>query len=537
MLEHTHTQVVGNCSDSEYTAYVARIQAHFDLATRGKPLFRVDIDNMFDVYLNGFHPSRRQYHNCNTCRQFINRFGGLVVMEGHNFKSAIWPDLAFTPTEYHEPILGMIKAMAGAKIEGVFFTPSLELGTAHTMGLSGFVPQYDWHHFAVKLADNHSAHHTRRDLTAGQVSAVKAENFKTVKRALAEWKAEHVEQAVSLLKTGAIPRSEVVLGAAEWLLRLYQERSTTRDRRKLENIMWSFVAQAPDGFCHPRASMLGTLLDDVKAGRDFSAIKRAYADKVRSDKYQRPTAAPTSGSIKQAEELFQKMELAPALRRRFARIEEIQKLWAPTQLIEDKVGIFGGLLAKGQTQAESLHVSTIDITWEKFRRTVLPEAKSMKCLVPQHGGFCAVLTAADETAPRLFQYDNPFSIYLWVNGSPAAQWGLRFGTWADVSGLSLRPEHWGEDGRFKHLPQGAVFYLEKARESRSSGLALFPSLLRSELHGVRSVIEAYSTKGQLEGMAEGTACGLSFGPAGQPIMVRVQNRLNNTITYKIDRWD
>ena len=46
----------------------------------------------------------------------------------------------------------------------------------------------------------------------------------------------------------------------------------------------------------------------------------------------------------------------------------------------------------------------------------------------------------------------------------------------------------------EHHGAGVLFVLAGARESRQDGSALFPEILKSEFHGIRSVIEAYSLK-------------------------------------------
>ena len=41
-----------------------------------------------------------------------------------------------------------------------------------------------------------------------------------------------------------------------------------------------------------------------------------------------------------------------------------------------------------------------------------------------------------------------------------------------------------------------------------AGCALFPEIIRSELHGVRSVIEAYSKRNGISGYSDASACGI-----------------------------
>lgn len=75
-----------------------------------------------------------------------------------------------------------------------------------------------------------------------------------------------------------------------------------------------------------------------------------------------------------------------------------------------------------------------------------------------------------------------------------------------------------------------------ARETRNPGLALFPEILRSDLHSVRSVIEAYSARGKMQGLEEATACGLIVG-SNSDALVRVTDASGVLRVYHIDRWD
>lgn len=84
---------------------------------------------------------------------------------------------------------------------------------------------------------------------------------------------------------------------------------------------------------------------------------------------------------------------------------------------------------------------------------------------------------------------------------------------------------------------GALFILEHAVESRTgAGNALFPSTLKSEYHGMRSVIEAHSKGQELEGRGPGNACGLLIGREACGVHLRVTSA-GQVQDYKIDRWD
>ena len=66
-----------------------------------------------------------------------------------------------------------------------------------------------------------------------------------------------------------------------------------------------------------------------------------------------------------------------------------------------------------------------------------------------------------------------------------------------VLGITKLPPEWN-GGNYPHFAQGVLIVLERCRDTGSTDLALFPEILRSDLHEVRSVIEAYSNKNKLQ---------------------------------------
>lgn len=525
----------GNIDDAEYSAFLNRVKSRFttNLSDGKNPAFTTDAAGLWDAYLGTFSdPADRQHHNCNTCRHFIERFGGLVTINEHGeSEPAIW-NADDAPEHYKPAITAMARLVRRANVTGVFLSSDAHLGQPKT-GI--------WSHLAVTLPA--STLHRDRLLTAGQKMAEKREDFGTVVRALAEFTADHIETALRLLKTDTLYQSEKVLGQAEWLGALHTKRSSAADQRRKNNHVWAAVAMAPAGFCHPRSGMIGTLLEDIAAGMEFDQVSKRFADKMHPLRYQRPQAAPTAGNIAQAEKVFEQLGLAPALHRRIARFEEVPKVWEPRARPANPPagGIFGHLEPKGSgSSSVSMSMPTITMTLQKFVQTVVNDADKLEIMLPAGSApFIVITTAVYADAPPVFQWDHAFAWYMWHGGAAPSQYGLA-GGWAEVAGITRLPARWNDDGqRFKHQGDGLILLLQGARETRQAGAALFPSLLRSELHGVRATIEAHSRSAQLEGMADGTAIGYDLRDgqgSGYPTTVRVTTS-GRMQTYKIDRWD
>jgi len=430
------------------------------------------------------------------------------------------------PPEY----AAIARAVRSAKVTGVFLSSEQEWGKAKTGA---------WHHLyvAVPLEARFRATTIR---TADQAAAEKLEEFGIVRRALGEYTLPTLNEALRVLSSNSLYRSEKVLGPVQWLRDLADAMHKT-GKAPARNILWRSVAAAPAGFCHPRSSMAGTLLDDIAAGKSFDDVSASFSRKMNPGQYQRPQAAPTAGGIAVAEKLVKELGIERSLLRRMATVEEIQALWRPTPPAASESGTAGGvfshIVAKGEKAPPTLKIPAQTMTWTKFASTVLPNATRIAASTPfGKGSFCGITTAVNPEAPILFQWGHPFSTYVYLYGSPAAVWSLKPGAWVDVTAITHRPMTW--NGAKSDLGNGIVVCLEGARETNKGGLCLFPETLRADLRPIRSVIEAYSATAELAGKAEGSACGLSFneGDGQAPLKLRVFSG-SAFLDYTIDRWD
>lgn len=516
--------------EADYGALLASVTGTF--AASAGPLFTTNAADLFDLYLSNL-PAERDVHTCTACRRFAEGFGGLVTIgEDGRAVSAMWCD-EDAPAFYRAAVKAMQSEVQRARVTGPFLSGEPRYGMPKTGA---------WTHFAV--TPPRSAVFKHGLLSPGQAMAAKREDFRTVASALADFTPPMLTEALRLLEAESLARSERFVAPVRWMLDLHTARAAARDSRVRDNILWRAIASAPEGYCHPRASVVGSLLEDIAAGLGFAEVKRRFDAKMHPLQYQRPQAAPAAGAIAAAEKVVEALGIAPSLERRFARLDEIDALWVPDESKAPPAsgGVFGHLAPKnGGAAPLASGMPAATMTWDKFARTVLPAATAMEVQVPAHGNFIAMTTAVHEDAPPILRWDgdgdrNPVAWYVYHGGSPAQQWGLRGNSWAKVEALSLLPTMWGEKPS-PHLGEGVVIVIEGALDTRTESNYLFPETLRSELHGARAVIEAYSKGAKLAPPEGPAACGLDMRKGGQAgYVLRVTGATGKT-DYRIDRWD
>ena len=286
----------GNLDDREYATLLARIEHRFLANVRdgAEPVFKTNAD-LWWPYLGSFPAAVRQHHTCSTCRHFLERYGGLVTIDPVTGVTTpvFWhPNDAARRGSVDYDMLGQLVAVVGtAEVTGVFLSATPRWGTSMTQRREG---EPAWRHFGFRAPSSMPSEHS------GPKMAEKGQDFAQDRRALTEYRPEQLDQAVEFLRTDALYRGEKVLGPIAWLRDLQR---AARASGRFDNVVWRAIATAPAGFCHPRSSMAGTLLEDLASGMTFADVARRFAAKMSPLQYQRPQAPPSAGNITAAEKL------------------------------------------------------------------------------------------------------------------------------------------------------------------------------------------------------------------------------------------
>lgn len=540
MSEPTATAPARDVAYEDLLAGVHRCFAAIVGKKGTKHLFRTATPPLQPIYLAALPAELRQEHTCSTCRRFFDRFGGLVTIDGEGRTvPAMW-DPASAPERYADAVRALAEAVAQAPVSGVFLARETVWGTPRTDA---------WEHLAV-TPPKWLVHEPSPVKTTGQTIAEKRHDREILLRGLADFPLELVKKAHTLLSGERLFRSEKCIGVAKWLLDLHIQLAATRDERVRDNLVWLAVAGAPAGFCHVRSTMIGTLLEDLKADMPFDQLRARFAAKMDTLQYQRPTAAPSAGNIAQAEKIVAELKAAGALERRFARLSDIQALWRPAHAHKasrsgkDRKGTFSHLKPGGKAGATT-DLPTTTMTWEKFARTVLPNAEQIEFMVPSgRSSYLAFVTAKRADAAPIVQWDsaerrNPVTCYVYHGGSPPQQWGLTPGVYHPVTAVALQPAHWDASKSFPHQGQTVTFILAGAKDLEyKKGAGLFPEWLKSEYHPIRATLEAYTREAVIAGKEEAEACGIGLSKGGTwNLDFRVTVKGGLRTVYRLDRWD
>lgn len=370
------------------------------------PLFRTSASDLFDTFLYYLPDACKQEYTCRACKHFVDRFGGLVfIKDDGTTESAIW-NIENIPGMFIEPITQMKEIVESAQVQDIFVSDYVDLGTYDTNG---------FHHFSVKLP--RVMINTSRVKNASQVSAEKAEDYGMLKRALEKYSMSQIDQALNLLESGSLYRGSSYVAMCKWFKETKEKIASINDQPQHTNMIWKYAATAPNGFTHISGSMLGTLLDYIIDGDDFDTIKRKFETNMSAENYRRSQSAPTQRAVESAEKLIEKLGLADSLRRRYAKLDELPEnefIWkSKTEKKEEvKTGVFAGVQTKTTDSNETKSViPQVTMTWDKFRKTILPTADKLEVKVDGTTHLMGIVTAAVPESENIMNWDNTFSWY------------------------------------------------------------------------------------------------------------------------------
>lgn len=353
------------------------------------------------------------------------------------------------------------------------------------------------------------------------VMARKKEDVKNMRFAVRQIKKETAETALHLLASGALRRAEVAKANAQFLVDAYRAK---------DNDFVHLVGEAPEGFCHPRSSVISTLLDNIESGMGGEALTNAWNNLMDPLVYKRPTEAPKAGNIARAEKLFEELGLADSLKRRFAAPSELQYLWKPPQKQTEKQnGVFGHL--RKVTKSE-LAVDGGSITFVKFLSKVLPTAE---VVVISPAALSAFTVAAVPESPPILAWDKPEArntVATWTYARTGIQ-PHKFGLQGSQFVVGLTLDTWMKDVEDTGNRGQRAFWVLEATQAPEFYTGLFPENLRPELREVASVIEAHN-------QTDRTGCGKpdSYAAGATVVGASVVVNSNGVCTkYLIDRWD
>lgn len=482
-------------------------------------------DELYEIYLNSFEDEQvRQDHKCRCCRDFFRRSGTLIQLAaGGQSHSLLFQDSEEVPELYRPFVRAAAAKLTNARINTVLTAKrkgaTVDIGEARKGGFE---------HFHFELAG--VAVRAEVVLDTYQTAAAIKEDVRLLNESFGRW------TLVTLKRAKALFENDVRLARSQFseIVPTFMDIREASNEIKHHNVRHNYVVSravaSRKGVVRIGQSVVGEFLDKLQAISNENVAIQHFLAMTDKAGYMRPSAAPAAGAVAQAEKLFAELELAPSLRRRAMRRDELTRTFWKQPVVEEKpvAGLFGGIKTKDGVSANDAAVGSDiqagKISVMKLHKLIQAEGVTgIELMIP--GGhtkiFSSLTTAVDPDSKPILRWDdeerrNPACAYSYTNPVHPSTWGLTAYQWASIVAVIPEVNLFGIEVLPEDVLVNARFVLAEGYDHNARvNLPLFPETLRAELHGVRSVVEAYARANVLEEVDKGMvvaqcAIGLKF---------------------------
>lgn len=406
-------------------------------------LFRVNISGakVWETYLTSFEDDpiyrdpESSWHNCNTCNNFIRRYGNIVAINNDNKILSLFD---FTIEGEFAPVVSALsKLIKGAKIENVFFETLNELkllpyekctksNEVYQLGVASNMKQYTKEEAekfgVVKEGEIKKFTHAHVFLPTIFVSKTTAsiENimgeYRDAKnvftRAMEEIPLDTLLLVRDLINQGSLLDGPSHLFKVELMIPLKemydQVPSNQRDN-------WCWVNSYQFKLAKFKNELIGVLCSELAEGKEINEACQTWNKRVDPANYMKATAPITKKQIEEAKKFVEENGYVESFNRRFATIDDIKV----SEILHSNVGkgeiksvsIFDGVKSTSTRHKRSEFDKVEEVPIEKFMKDILPGCTSIEAFLNNNhkGNLVSLTTANVKESKPIFKWDNNYS--------------------------------------------------------------------------------------------------------------------------------
>ena len=420
-------------------------------------LFRSTVTGreLWTAYMGGFvndpvfrDPSSSE-HNCNTCRNFFERYGNIVAVDG-DLNIITMFDGVF-PVEYQESFRRMNNMLMRAPIANVFAetfdylnkapyeksnrnAEDFALGVAENMkrytdeeaqkfGVVEAGRVYSFDHFMVRLPREFV---TFSKESVETIQARHRDDKNQMERGLNEISVDTLMLVQDLISQGSLLNGDAYLQKVESFMEKASEYACV-PMEKRDNWLW--VNSYKYGYARFRGELIGTLCTEIAEGKDLEKACLDWNKRVDPANYMKAKAPITQQMIDSAKAFVVENGYEKSFARRCATMEDIKVCDILHSNVGDgkvkPVSIFDELKPTATKKSDTDFKNVPVIGIEDFMRDVLPTSTSVEVYLQnkQEKNFVTLTAPADEESKPIFKWPNNFG---WTyNGDLAGKSEIR----------------------------------------------------------------------------------------------------------------
>ena len=403
----------------EFHKFAILVEEQFrNMSSNGSyKLFRVDLskDQVWDKYLESFPEGtnpvykERTEHDCQTCRQFINKIGNVIAVDINFNVVSVWdidktnPNLVYPYNIVSSLLADYVKSK---KIKTVFLMNEKTAGAKTTQQLLENGNVKTWHHFYANIP-NKFYMKNGLEKKLGNVQS----RYAVHKRSLETITESSIETVIDLINQNVLYRGAEFKSSLENFEKMSKEYKSLNENQQ-NFYVWLTYNKPGAGI---RNTVIGTLLVDLSEGVDVETAVKSFESKVAPANYKRPKAIVTERMVKDAIKTIDSIGLRDSLPRRHAVSSDISindVIFADRGIamkdrdpLFDLIGVSDEKISMQQTE------NAPEIGIEEFIQNIIPLTSELKLAVNESMKPNEVFISApiNPQSPSLFKWDNGFS--------------------------------------------------------------------------------------------------------------------------------
>ena len=511
------------------------MQAQFNKMCASGKLFRSNLtgNQIWDLYISSFEKENdpifrdpeSSTHNCNHCKNFIRRYGNIVVID-KNYDIITMFDFV-APKEFDSVVKTMSKAIKAAPISNVFFEPYEELNSlpyekcnrtnpVFRLGIDKNVKQYtelEARKFGVVspgqiMTFTHmhlSLPKTYVDFSGKSIEAITSEyrDSKNVfKRAMDEISEDTLQLVKELILQGSLLDGQTHLYKVEQFIPFAKEYKTISENKK-DN--WCWVKSYQLQIAKFKNELIGVLCSELAEGIELNDACQSWNKRVDPANYMKATAPITKKQIEDARKFVEENGYVESFNRRFATIDDIKASEIHHINIGDgsikPVSIFDGVKSTSTRHKRSEFEGIEEVSIEKFMKDILPTCSSVEVFLANNHerNMVSITTSNVKDSKPIFKWSNNYS---WTfNGNLAGKSQIKEAVktrGGNVNGVLRFSIMWAENDptdnsdldAHAYEPNGThIYYASYRGNSTSMSGTLDVDITRPNSLGNKNIIE------------------------------------------------
>jgi hypothetical protein len=448
-------------------------------------LFVVDVDKdaFNNLYLDSFPPGtnnvfrERREHDCSSCRHFIKSFGNVVKIKDGKMET-IW-DCDVGDPAYQPVFDAMSKFLHEKPVTDVFVTDERNFGVDHNHEESdGKITT--WTHFHYELPQKFVIRKGYQTLDT--IKGKLRDTRNVFKRSLEELSEDSVLTVLELAAQKSLYKGDEWVPVLQKFLEYHRAYHDTGypNPRCPEDWLWEQSVIVGDVVGKIRNHSIGTLLQNITAGKDLNETVTAYEKMVAPESYKRPKAIYTQKMVEQAQKQITELGYLDSLPRRFATLDDITVnniLFANRDASKRVEGSVFDQMKDGLGVNPKSFDRTDSISIEIFLKDVLPKTRNVELLFEgkYSRNLMSLIAPQNKDAKSMFKWDNNFSWAYAGNVTDAMKERVK-AAGGNVEGVLRFSIQWNESGgnlndfdAWCKLPDGDLIGFPKKTNHHSRG--------------------------------------------------------------------